>query len=148
MLQHSSKIWLAHYIVGGRRYLTLDQFRDRQLFANQLIEHIRTTSTQPRDHIPCPTVHYASFSLFASPRHWWHLSQFGVRITQQVSNFVQLQFSYNKTDGTTCNFYVALIRFVTNILFLSFAQLSPTHRIILHASPVFSLKKHLHAWHA
>ena len=138
LLQPSSKICVTHYIVGGRRYLTLDQFRgDRQLFANQLIEHIRTTSTQPRDQIPCPTVHYASFSLFASPRHWWHLTQFGVRITYQVSNFVLLQFSYNKTDGTTCNFCVALIRIVTNILFLSFAQLSPSHRILLHASSVF-----------
>lgn len=135
--------------MGGRGYLTLDQFRgDRQLFANQLIEHIRTTSTQPRDHIPCPTVHYASFSLLASPRHWFHLSQFGVTTTQQVSHFVQLQFSYNKTDGTTCHFCVALIRVATNTLFLSFAELSPSQRIILHASPVFCLKKHLHAWHA
>lgn len=99
--------------------------------------HPHDLHTQPRDHIPCPTVHYASFSVFASPRHWWHPSQSGVRITQQVSNFVQLLFSYNKTDGTTCNFCVALIRVVTNTLFLSFAQLSPSHRIMLHASPVF-----------
>jgi hypothetical protein len=58
-------------------------------------------------------------------------------VSPEYFRYYLAQFSYIKTDGTACNFCVALIRVVTNTLFLSFADLSPSHRIILQTSPGF-----------
>jgi hypothetical protein len=57
-----------------------------------------------------------------------------------LSNY---NFLITKTEGNKCNSGVALIRFLTNTLFLSFAELSPSQHLVLHACPVFWLEKHL-----